>query len=196
MPRRRTHQRPKVVQFVKQILARNPVYLDTETTGIDGRAEIVEIAVLDSDGSALLDTLVKPKGRIPYRAWEVHGIDDDMVAEAPGLDAIWPQLDALLQSRPLVIYNQAFDLRLLAQSAKRHGIFPRQPEEVYCAMLIYAEYYGAWDAEREGYTWQRLQEALTQCKLELPPQLQPHRAAADCWATRMIMEYMAARAKA
>ena len=57
-------------------LAAQPVFLDTETTGLDNRAEICEIAVLDPEGCTLLDTLVKPRQPIPQAATDVHGISD------------------------------------------------------------------------------------------------------------------------
>lgn len=159
---------------------------------MDKQADIVEIAVLDSDGTPLIDTLLKPSVPIPFSAQEVHGIDNDMVRDAPRLMEIWQDLDELLQTRPVVIYNSAFDLRLLAQAAKRQQIFPRQPPSVYCAMLIYAEFYGEWNSYRDSYVWQRLGEAVKQCEIDLPEALHLHRAAADCEATRLIMQAMAA----
>ena len=45
--------------------------MDTETTGLDEQSEIVEISLIDSDGTVLLDTLVKPLERIPAGATEV-----------------------------------------------------------------------------------------------------------------------------
>jgi DNA polymerase-3 subunit epsilon len=182
--------RKKLSQFAQDILDSNPVYLDTETTGIDDRAEVVEISVLDSDGSPLLDTLIKPQAKIPAQVSKIHGITNAMVADALALPEVWEQVDQILQSRVVVIYNSAFDLRLLAQSARRHGIFPRQPPLSHCAMLIYAEYYGRWNADRESYVWQRLGEAARQCGIEVDAQL--HRAAADCAVTRRIMLHMAA----
>ncbi|MFB6287159.1 MAG: 3'-5' exonuclease, partial [Candidatus Bipolaricaulia bacterium] len=52
-------------QTARQWLDRAPLFLDTETTGIDERAEICEIAVVAADGTSLVDTLVRPTGPIP-----------------------------------------------------------------------------------------------------------------------------------
>jgi DNA polymerase-3 subunit epsilon len=140
--------------------------------------------------------LLKPSVAIPFNAQQVHGIDNDMVRDAPRLMDIWQDLDELLQSRPVVIYNSAFDLRLLSQAAKKQQIFPRQPAEIYCAMLIYAEFYGDWNGYRESYVWQRLGEAVKQCEIDMPPHLRLHRAAADCEATRRVMQHVATFARA
>ncbi|MCW3664158.1 3'-5' exonuclease, partial [Burkholderia cenocepacia] len=60
----------------------NFILLDTETTGLDESAEIVEIAVIDDAGNVLLNTLVKPKHPIPNSATAIHGITNAMVATA------------------------------------------------------------------------------------------------------------------
>jgi DNA polymerase III subunit epsilon len=191
MPTRRRSQRTRIANFAAELLQRHPVYLDTETTGMDNSAEVIDLALIDNNGTVLINTLLKPDKPIPMAAQKVHGIDDDSVADAPRLAQIWDELNAIIHTRPLVIYNSAFDLRILAHSAKRQGIFPQQPPEVHCAMLMYAEFYGAWNAERESFVWQRLGEALKQCKIKLPPKMRLHRAASDCEATRLLLHYMA-----
>lgn len=57
----------------------NALILDTETTGLDGDAEVVELAVIDCAGSVPLDTLVRPIGPIPVEAAAIHGITDAML---------------------------------------------------------------------------------------------------------------------
>jgi DNA polymerase-3 subunit epsilon len=59
----------------------NALILDTETTGLDGDAEVVELAVIDCAGSVPLDILVRPIGPIPVEAAAIHGITDAMLAD-------------------------------------------------------------------------------------------------------------------
>jgi DNA polymerase III alpha subunit (gram-positive type) len=69
--------RVHAVKWARQQLALdNWVILDTETTGLYD-AEIVEIAVVDPLGEALLNTLVKPTIPIPTEVIEIHGITDE-----------------------------------------------------------------------------------------------------------------------
>ncbi|WP_374188802.1 exonuclease domain-containing protein, partial [Shewanella morhuae] len=47
-------------------------------------SEIVEISIIDAvSGEILLDTLVKPVGVIPDDVIAIHGITNEMVADAP-----------------------------------------------------------------------------------------------------------------
>ena len=53
-------QRQNAIMIARQVIAQNPVYLDTETTGLEKTDEIVEISIVDDSGQVLLDSLVKP----------------------------------------------------------------------------------------------------------------------------------------
>ena len=48
--------------------------VDVETTGLGDRAEVLAIAVIDTTGRVLLDTVSMPQGRIPTEASNVHGL--------------------------------------------------------------------------------------------------------------------------
>ncbi len=61
------------------------LFLDTETTGLDDQAEIVEIAIADHTGQPVFESLVKPVVPITPHLTAIHGIDNDMVADAPTL---------------------------------------------------------------------------------------------------------------
>lgn len=64
----------------------SPVFVDTETTGLnqDGTDEVLEIAIVDSDGSTLINTLVRPVRNTTWpHAQVIHGISPQDVANAP-----------------------------------------------------------------------------------------------------------------
>ena len=48
--------------------------VDVETTGLGDRAEVLAVAVIDTTGRVLLDTVSMPQGRIPTEASDVHGL--------------------------------------------------------------------------------------------------------------------------
>src|SRR5690606_37121994 len=52
--------RAQIGRQARAWLAANALILDTETTGLDADAEVVELAVIDCAGAVLLDTLVRP----------------------------------------------------------------------------------------------------------------------------------------
>ncbi|MDP2626098.1 MAG: 3'-5' exonuclease, partial [Candidatus Rokubacteria bacterium] len=91
--------RHEAVLEAGRILAEHPVYLDTETTGLDPGDQIVEICVLDHDGSVLVDSLVKSACRISPGAAAVHGITEGAVRDAPMWPEVWPAVEAALRGR-------------------------------------------------------------------------------------------------
>lgn len=178
-----------VINVVKKILDENPVYLDTETTGLEKTDQVVEIAIIDNLGSILLNTLIKPTIPIPPAAESIHGISDKQVAGAPTFARVLPELQNILASRTLVVYNAKYDVRMLQQSAQAVNLKIQFPIKIHCAMELFAEYRGQWDPSRQHYKWFSLGNAATHCKIKIPPNI--HRAAADAELTRQIMLYMA-----
>jgi len=168
-----------------------PVYLDTETTGLETADQIVEICTLDYSGKVLVNSLVKPKGRIPVLASRIHGITDEMVADAPTWLELWPQVEVALARRRVAIYNAEFDLTMLKQSHRHyhlHWVFPG--EASFCVMKLFAQFYGEWNYHYGSYRWQKLEEAARQCKITVEG---AHRAKADALKARGVLHYMAER---
>lgn len=179
----------EAIQRAKEYLAQKPVFLDTETTGIGPSSEIVEICIVDHDGSILLDTLVRPRGKVEPGAQNVHGISDSMLVEAPGWDQVWPKVENSIQGRSVGIFNKDFDRRMLMQSHMRNGMVWKQPQTNYfCVMKLYARFYGQWSSRRGSYRWQSLDNARWQCKLDIP---NSHRAKDDTLLTREVLLHMA-----
>lgn len=169
-----------VVQALNIDLNKDPVYLDTETTGING--EVVEIAIVDFDGTPLLNTLVNPLCPIPETATAIHGITDLDVKDAPTLDAIFPRIQNILRNRVLIGYNLQYDLNVLTRKNKLSSI-----PTMRCGMHTYARFYqepGLYD-----FKWQKLSAALEQQGIApLRPQ---HRAYTDAESTRLLMHQIA-----
>ena len=117
---------------------------DLETTGMSPtRDRILEIGAvrLDIDGTITrFETLVNPSMPIPHRSTQVHGITDDMVAEAPLFkDAAYPFLDFIRGSK-LVAHNARFDLSFLQESLSRSGL-PLVPGGVYDSIVLIRKAY-------------------------------------------------------
>ncbi len=181
--------RQEAVLIAQQKLRLSPVYLDTEPTGLELGDEIVEIAIIDNDGNPLLDSLVKPAGKISQGASAVHGINAEMLKDSPTWAEIWPQIQETLKGKVVGIFNADFDLRMMSQSSQRHGISWEAPyKDEICIMKLYAQYYGEWNSYRRSYKWQGLDTAGKQCNLDLP---NSHRAKDDTLLTREILHFMA-----
>ena len=178
----------QAVAIAKEKFDKKPVYLDTETTGLENDAEIVEIAVVDANGDVLFDSLVKPVGTIDPGAAAVHKITSEMVSGAPSWAEVWPEVEKILRGRTLGIYNVDFDVRMMKQSHQQHGM-PWTPPyaEAFCLMKLYAQYYGDWNSYRKNYRWQSLDKAAKQCNIKLP---NSHRAKDDTLLSRAVHLYM------
>ncbi|HEV2361769.1 MAG TPA: 3'-5' exonuclease [Acidimicrobiales bacterium] len=90
--------------------------IDLETTGLSPETDAVtEIAVvLLRDGSrSVFSRLVHPGRAIPADIVQMTGITDRMVADAPPLQDILPEVLALLDGRVVVGHNVGFDLSFL-----------------------------------------------------------------------------------
>ena len=106
------------------------IALDTETTGTDPEtARIVQICVGISAAPgewSPFTTLVNPGVPIPAAATAVHGITDEMVADAPTVGDVlrdlgrwWGLADG---GTPVVAHNAAYDLTVLDREARRAGV--------------------------------------------------------------------------
>ncbi|MFL0028488.1 exonuclease domain-containing protein [Streptomyces sp. NBUL23] len=94
--------------------------LDTETTGLGDDARIVELAVLNSRGEVLLDSLLDPGVPVPDDAAAIHGITTEELAGAPTFSAVLGQLTELLDGRRCLIYNQWYDVARLRHELTLH----------------------------------------------------------------------------
>jgi len=182
--------RSEAIQLARQWLSRKPVYIDTETTGTGPNDSIIEVSVIDHDGGVLVDSLVKPVGKISPGARAVHGITNDMIKDAPGWESVWTQVEAAITNRVIGIYNVDFDLRMMRQSHQMNWLRWSDPREAefFCIMKLYAQFWGQWNPKYGNYRWQSLDQARQQCGIPLP---NSHRAKDDTLLTRALLEFMA-----
>jgi DNA polymerase-3 subunit epsilon len=184
-----TSHRRSAIQEARTLLETDPVYLDTETTGMHQSAEVIEIGVIDDQANVLFDSLVKPRGKIDPAAGRIHGITLKDLADASTWEMVWPQAEAVLINRSIGVYNVEFDLRLMKQSHNRTWLKWRLPDSnFFDIMLLYARFYGDWDAYHRSFRYQSLELAGRQCGIRLP---NAHRAVDDCLLTRVLLHHMA-----
>lgn len=173
---------PSPVQWAQEIIQQRPLILDIETTGLSpANDEIIEIALLELDGTVVLNTLVQCRGNIPADAVAIHGISKEMLQGQPTFPEMWQQLLPHL-SRPLVVYNTAYDIPMLAYNALRYRIRMPRPK-AHCLMCWYTEYRAGIGAQYQS---------LTRACQEFGIEIGNHRALADADATRQVLLHLAA----
>jgi DNA polymerase III alpha subunit (gram-positive type) len=132
------------------------VAIDTETTGLDPRADaLVSVAAIPFvEGrprlEAAVDRLVDPRRPIPEAARAIHGITDDDVRAAPPAEAVLPELLAACASRPLVAHTAWFDVTLINRAAARAGLPPLRSPVLDIGALAHALFPSWWDLSLEG----------------------------------------------
>ena len=113
--------------------------VDTETNGLGGDAcEMTEVGAVLVGGGELHDrwsSLVRCNRPLGRGIQRFTGITQEMLADAPGLEAVLPQLEELLRGRVLVAHNAPFDRRVLRRAFELIGLdWPNPP--VLCTAAL------------------------------------------------------------
>lgn len=99
------------------------IVFDLETTGIspnyDSIIEISAVKVVNKKVTDTFSSLVNPERPIPYGATAVNGISNEMVADEPVLDEVFPQFIEFIDNDILVGHNiQSFDMKFIWRAAE------------------------------------------------------------------------------
>jgi DNA polymerase III subunit epsilon len=110
---------------------RRPIYYDTETTGTRPEKDrIVEIAAYDPLNNKSFTQLVHPGLPIPEEVTAIHGITNEMVANAPNFEKVGRAFIDFCSEEALLIAhnNESFDKLFLLHEGSRHKLqFPNWP---------------------------------------------------------------------
>lgn len=92
--------------------------LDTETTGFLGNAEVLQVSILDGEGTVLMNEYFRPDHTESWPgAMAVNHITPAMVADKPSIQMRKEEISHLLRhARAVVGYNISFDLKMLRQN--------------------------------------------------------------------------------
>jgi DNA polymerase III epsilon subunit family exonuclease len=105
--------RKKVVEIV----------VDIETTGLDyTREKIIEFAGVRLENGKIKEefqTLINPKQHIRKSSIAIHGITEDMVADAPTEEEIMPKILEFIGDYPIIAHNAIFDWSFINEASLR-----------------------------------------------------------------------------
>lgn len=179
------------IKEARELLASDFVIMDTETTGLGTDAEIVEISIIDRDGTDLFTSLVRPTMPILPELTAIHGIDNAMVRNAPTWADVHDCVMHLFSNRRIAIYNADYDLRMLRQCSQAAGCrLPDLSRQSKCVMQIYSKYVGEWSDKHGNWRWHKLSHAAQACGVDASG---AHRAAADCRMTLGVLKHVASQ---
>ena len=117
------------------------VVFDLETTGLSpwGGDEIIEIGAVKVYGNEIdekncFHTLVNPKRLISPEASRINGITNEMVADAPTLDQVFPKFLDYVGNAWLVAQNAKFDMSFIMKYLVQARM--KRQLEVYDTMIF------------------------------------------------------------
>jgi len=123
--------------------------LDFETTGLSSAAgdRVVEVAILRLEGlddtePQRFSSLINPGVPMPSRAWQIHGIDDDMLVGAPLFAHLEDRIHHMVSDAVFVAHNAGFDLGFLKRECHRLGLEPPDIEQVVDTLPMARQRFG------------------------------------------------------
>lgn len=135
------------VDMCRSWLDNDALFLDTETTGVDESAEIIEIAVIDKEEWPVYETLVlTTEGTYHAKAGSpARHRGNAMVAEALRFWEIHGDLCRKLKGRLLRAYGADFDTRLIRQTCELYKL-----ENLSCRWGVQCRCTGTISDNRKG----------------------------------------------
>lgn len=180
---RRNAELGSVREVARAWLALDPLFLDTETTGLGEVDQVAELAILDQAGAVLFHSLVRPSCPMSAGAAAVHGIEAAELAAAPTWPEIAGAVNAVLQGRTVITHNADFDSRMLWQTCKAYALEAPVLSGWRCTMELLTS--------ANGGHWPSLGAAMWLVGAEPSPG-PGHRAAGDAESVRRIVCTLAA----
>jgi len=179
------------IKEARELLESDFVIVDTETTGLGNDAEIVEISIINSDGTDIFTSLVRPNMPILPELVAIHGITNGMVLNAPSWRDIHDCVMHLFADKKIGIYNAPYDLRMLRQCSQFAGCkLPDLERQAKCIMNIYSKYVGEWSDKHGNWRWFKLSQAARDCGVDV---VGAHRALADTRMALGVLKYVASQ---
>jgi DNA polymerase III subunit epsilon len=138
-------------------------------------------------GTVLLNTLVRPTNPIAPEARAIHGITDEVLAQAPSFSNLYDTIAVLLGNRSVLAYNADFDRRILAQTCATYGLPPLEVAAWDCVMERYASFWGE-SSKADHFKPQSLSTAYMQQGIDVQGH---HDAVKDCLLTLALIKAVA-----
>lgn len=177
-PHKRTEKGKSILDAINDYVA-----LDVETTGLDPQwDEIIQVGcirVRDGAIAAQYESLVNPGFEIDEYITKLTGITNEMLATAPSIEQIAPDIQNFIGDDCIVGHNVTFDINFLYDTFEKCGLTPLKNNFLCTRRLAYWVFPG----------WDSYKLKILVDKLQLPDG-QFHNAMTDTLHTYHAYEYM------
>lgn len=185
----------QAIQMARDVLGGrygDVVVLDTETTGFDIGAEMIEISAYHVQSGKTVSRLLRPASFVPESIERLTGITNKILLAENDVFHYELEIKNFLNEKVWVGYNVSFDLRMIHQTFLIHSIkFPPVPVLMVDAMVLASNYFQVFNSVG-GYKWFKLAEACE--RLGVAPEGRYHRSMADTMATYRVLDRIASAA--
>lgn len=156
----------------------NYIVIDTETTGISEQDEILQISIIDENGSTLLNEYCRPEHITEWpEAEKVHGISYKDVKNKPTLKELLPKISSIINSYDVIAgYNVEFDLNFVK---RQNPNIDWTTKRTYDVMKAFAPIYGEFNEKYGTYKF----KSLSVCAKYYGYEFHAHNSLEDCRAT-------------
>ena len=161
------------------------IVVDTETTGLSASEdELLQVSIIDSEGTILFDSYFKPFAESWREAQSINGISPEMVKDSPRISDRLVELNEIFsQATKIIGYNIEFDLDFL----QNNGVILPENVHIDDVMETFAIIYGEWNDYYGSYKWQKLTTAAAYYNYDWSSHAeQAHNSLADCFATLFV----------
>ena len=164
---------------ILKLITPDSLILDTETTGTGSDARVIELSIIDTEGSILFSQLFSTGEPLPEVIPGITGITDEMLEGMPSFGEKAEEIGAILNGKTIIGWNVSFDKRIVenefASAGKLALLSPAGWED---AMELYSLSQG------KAKKWCKLIKAKEEMEIG---ESQEHRATADCIDTLAVM---------
>jgi DNA polymerase-3 subunit epsilon len=168
----------KAVREARNLISTDFVVLDTETTGLNESDEIIEITIIDQEGSVLLSQRIKPEKEITDKASEINGITMKDLENCPNFAEAWASIRPLIAGKVIAAYNSGFDKRMLENCIAHYNV-DSDKYQWQCIMNITTIFFGR---------KMKLVDACKKCGIQIDPD---HSSNNDALASLYLIKYIA-----
>lgn len=112
------------------------IAIDFETANYE-RTSACQIGIVKVEKGKITEEFVsyikpEPNYFLEYFTLDIHGIDKNMVADAPTFPELWESISGFIERAPLIVaHNASFDMDVLKKCLDYHGIISKIPSS-YC----------------------------------------------------------------